>query len=280
MTKINKIVLTGAAGALGGKLRAPLAKLANALVSTDLVDSVAGLAPNETYVKADVGDAAAMMELIEGADMVVHFGAIPDEAPFEDILHSNFLGAYNVWNAAQKNGTRRIIYASSIHAMGMYPKTVQITTDMPHRPDTFYGLSKCFAEDMASMYWDKYGLEAVCLRIYSASGPVQNARALGSWLSYDDLIQLVEKSVTTPITGFSVVYGVSNNDRSPVDNSKASFLGYRPKDNAEDFAEEILAKTPVADPQDKAQMCHGGPFATVPLGVSGVQFIKKMSEGN
>ncbi len=277
---MKKIVLTGAAGALGSQLRAPLAKLADELVSSDLVDGLENLGSNETYVKADVGDQAAMMDLIEGADMVVHFGAIPDEASFEEILHSNFLGAYTVWNASHKHGVRRIIYASSIHAMGMYPKTTRITTDMPHRPDTFYGLSKCFAEDMASMYWDKYGLEAVCLRIYSASGPVQNARALGSWLSYDDLIQLVEKSVTSPVTGFSVVYGVSNNDRSPVDNSKAAFLGYRPKDNAEDFAEEILAKTPQIDPQDKAHMCHGGPFATVPLGVSGVQFIKKMSEGN
>ncbi|TMV11527.1 NAD-dependent epimerase/dehydratase family protein [Arenibacterium halophilum] len=274
---MKKIVLTGAAGALGHQLRAPLAAMADQLVSTDLADAVEGLAGNETYVKADLGDAAAVMDLLEGAEMVVHFGAIGDEAPFEQILHSNFLGAYNVWNAAQKHGVRRIVYASSIHAMGMYPKTTRIDTKMPHRPDTFYGLSKCFAEDMASMYWDKYGIEAVCLRIYSASGPVGNARALGSWLSYDDLIQLVQRSIDTPITGFTVVYGVSNNDRSPVDNSAASFLGYRPKDNAEDFAEAILAQTPQADPQDKAQMCHGGPFATVPLGESGVAYIKKMS---
>ena len=122
---------------------------------------------------------------------------------------------------------------------------------------------------------DAHGIEA-----YEAAGGYQAlAKVLGEF-SPDDLIQLVEKSVTSPITGFAVIYGVSNNDRSPVDNSKASFLGYRPKDNAEDFAAEILAKTPVADPQDKGQMCHGGPFATVPLGVSGVQFIKKMSEGN
>ena len=276
---MKKIVLTGAAGRLGGLSRAPLAKMTQALVSTDLPDTLAGLAANETYVQADVGDADAMMSLLEGADMVVHFAAIPDEAPFADILHSNFLGAYNVWNAAHKHGVRRIVYASSIHAMGMYPKTVAINADMPHRPDSFYGLSKCFAEDMGRMYWDKYGLEAVCMRIYSASGPVGNARALGSWLSDGDLIQLVEKSVSSPITGFTIVYGVSNNDRCPVDNSQADFLGYRPKDNAEAFAEEILARTPVADPTDKGQMCHGGPFATVPLGESGVAYIKKMSEG-
>lgn len=277
---LTKIVLTGAAGALGSRLRAPLAAMCETLVSTDLAAALDGVADNETYVKADVGNAEEMMALIEGAEMVVHFGAIADEAPFEQIMHSNFMGAYNVWNAAHRHGVRRIVYASSIHAMGMYPKTTRITGDMPHRPDSFYGLSKCFAEDMGRMYWDKYGIEAVCLRIYSAPGSVANARALGSYLSYDDCVQLVQRSVDTPVVGFTVIYGVSNNDRSPVDNSAAAFLGYRPKDNAEEFAEAILAKTPKADPLDKAQMCHGGPFATVPLGVSGVQYIKKMSEGN
>lgn len=273
---MKKIVLTGAAGALGARLRAPLANMAETLVSTDLAEALDNVADNETYTQADVGDRDAMLALIEGADMVVHFGAIADEAPFDDILHSNIVGAYNIWHAAHTHGVRRVIYASSIHAMGMYPKTTAINTTMPHRPDTFYGLSKCFAEDMASMYWDKFGIEAVCLRIYSASGPVQNARALGSWLSYDDLIQLVERSVDTPITGFKIVYGVSNNDRCPVDNSEAAFLGYRPRDNAEQFAAEILAKSPQADPRDPGQMCHGGPFAIVPPGVSGVQFMKSV----
>ena len=71
-----------------------------------------------------------------------------------------------------------------------------------------------------------------------------NARALGSWLSYEDLIHLVERAIDAPTVGFSVIYGVSNNDRVPVDNAKAHFLGYSPKDNAEVFAPEILAKEP------------------------------------
>ena len=136
---------------------------------------------------------------------------------------------------------------------------------MPHRPDTYYGLAKCFAEDLGSLYWDKKGLESVHLRILSAA-QVNNQRALGSWLSYDDLINLVQQAITTPITGFSVIYGVSNNDRVTVDNHKASFLGYRPKDNAEQFATEVLAAADPADPQDRGQMCQGGPFASVEIG--------------
>jgi len=99
---------------------------------------------------------------------------------------------------------------------------------------------------------------------------VTNPRAVGSWLSYDDLIQLVEKSVTTPVTGFSIVYGVSNNDRAPVDNANASHLGFRPKDNAEQFAQKIYAENQPLNPQDIGDYCHGGPFASVKLGESGL----------
>lgn len=276
--KLGKIVLTGAAGALGQVLRAPLAEMAEELVSTDLVDELDDLAANESYVKADVGNYDEVLPLLEGAEMVVHFGAIPDEAPFDEILHSNFKGAYNVWEAAYQHGVRRVVYASSIHAVGMYPKQQFVGTKEPHWPDSFYGMSKCFAENLAQLYWDKRGIEAVCLRIYTCSGTVQNTRALGSFLSYDDLIQLVQRSIDTPTVGCTVVYGVSANDRAPVDNAEASFLGYRPTYNAEIHAAEMLAEAAPADPQDPAQMRHGGPFAVIPLGESGVAAIKKMTE--
>ncbi|NBX06484.1 MAG: NAD(P)-dependent oxidoreductase [Proteobacteria bacterium] len=266
---LKKIVLTGAAGRLGGYLRKPLAAKCETLVSTDIAPLTDPLIKGESFVQADLADYAKMSEIIKGADMVVHFGGHPDEKPFEDILHANIIGCYNIWQAAHEAGVRRIVYASSIHAVGLHPKTTAINIHTPHRPDSYYGLAKCFAEDMAKLYWDKKGLEAVCLRILSCAN-VTNSRALGSWLSYDDLIHLVERAVDTPTTGFAVIYGVSNNDRSPVDNSGASFLGYRPRDNAEQFAEDILANAPEPDPRDPDQMMHGGPFATTDLGESGV----------
>ncbi len=266
---MKKIVLTGAAGRLGSYLREPLSKMAETLVSSDIKDNIGKLYAGESYVKADLESLDDMMSLLEGADMVVHFGAYVDEAPFEKLLGPNFIGAYNVWEAAFQQGLRRVVYASSIHAVGMHPKNEFIGTDAPHRPDTFYGLAKCFAEDLASMYWDKRGLESVCLRILSCA-KVTNPRAVGSWLSYNDLIQLVEKSVSTPVTGFTLAYGVSNNDRAPVDNSNASHLGYKPKDNAEQFADEIYANSAPLDPQDIGDYCHGGPFASVELGNSGL----------
>jgi uronate dehydrogenase len=266
---MKKLVLTGAAGRLGSYLREPLAKMCDALVSPDIVDDIGTLYDGETYAKGDLASLDDMMRVLEGADMVVHMGAYADEGPFEKLLGPNFIGAYNIWEAAYQRGLKRVVYGSSIHAVGMHPKTDFIDTEVRHRPDTFYGLAKCFAEDLGSMYWDKRGLESVHMRILSCA-QVTNARALGSWLSYDDLIQLTRRSIETPVTGFSVVYGVSNNDRVPVDNSKASFLGYRPKDNAEQFADRILAETASLDNQDKGNMCHGGPFASVDLGNSGV----------
>ncbi len=270
---MKKLVLTGAAGRLGSYLREPLTQLCEELVSSDLVEDIGKTYPGECYQKADLNSLEEIEALLDGAEMVVHFGAIGDEAPFEQILGPNIIGAYNIWEAAHRKGLRRVVYASSIHAVGMHKRQDFIGTDAPHRPDTFYGLAKCFAEDLASMYWDKRGLEAVCMRILSCA-QVTNARALGTWLSYDDLIQLVTRAIDTPTTGFSVVYGVSNNDRAPVDNGKAQFLGYRPKDNAEIYAEKILAEEPHPDATDPAQMHHGGPFAAVELGNSGLATMK------
>ena len=274
---MKKLVLTGAAGRLGSYLREPLSKMCDMLVSTDIAEDIGTLYPGETYVSADLADLDAMVALLDGADMVVHFGAVGDEAPFEQILGPNIVGAYNIWEAAYRNGVRRVVYASSIHAVGMHPKTDFIGTDAPHRPDTFYGLAKCFAEDLASLYWDKRGIESVCMRILSCA-QVGNPRAVGSWLSYDDLVHLVQRAIDTPVTGFSVIYGVSNNDRSPVDNSKASFLGFRPKDNAEQFAEAIFAEAGPLDPTDKGNMCHGGPFAAIELGNSGLAVLKVVDD--
>ncbi|WP_299637458.1 NAD(P)-dependent oxidoreductase [uncultured Ruegeria sp.] len=270
---MKKLVLTGAAGRLGSYLREPLTMMCDQLVSTDIADDIGTLYDGETYAKADLASLDDMMRVLEGADMVVHMGAYADEGPFEKLLGPNFIGAYNIWEAAARNGLRRVVYGSSIHAVGMHPKTDFIDTEVRHRPDTFYGLAKCFAENLGSLYWDKRGLESVHMRILSCA-QVTSARALGSWLSYDDLIQLVQRSIETPVTGFAVVYGVSNNDRCPVDNSKASFLGYRPKDNAEQFAEQILAETPPLDPRDPGSTCHGGPFAAVELGNSGIATMK------
>lgn len=275
----NKLVLTGAAGNLGHELRGALSAMCRELVSTDIKPARTDLLPNETYVLADVAKYDDIAPLLDGADMVVHFGAVVDEMPFETLLGPNFVGAYNVWEAAHKHGLRRVIYASSIHAVGLAETNSGVDTDTPHRPDTFYGLAKCFSEDLGRMYWEKRGLESVCLRILSCTPKPQNVRALGTWLSYADMVQLVVRAVETPVVGFTVAYGVSANTRAAVSNHKVGFLGYKPNDNAEDWAAELFAKAEPADPTDLAQSRLGGPFASVPLGESGIAGIAAMTAG-
>lgn len=271
---LKKIVLTGANGRLGTLLQGPLAAMCEELVCADIVDDIADLPANARYVRADVADYEAVAGLMDGVEMVCHFGAIVDEGPFEQLLGPNFVGSYNVWESAFRAGARRIVYASSIHAVGMHPRQSRIGIDAEHRPDTFYGLAKCFTEDLGRMYWDKRGLESVHLRILSCD-KVGNARMLGTWLSDADLVQLVSRAIDTPTTGFAIIYGVSDNDRCPVDNSGAAFLGYRPRDNAEQFAADILANEGPGDPGDLAQMTHGGPFGPVPLGQGGAAAAAK-----
>ena len=258
---LKKLVLTGAAGRLGSRLRAPLSALCETLVSTDIVESIEGLASNETYVAANLADLAAMTQLLKDADMVVHFGAIGDEAPWEQIHSANIMGAYNVWEAAYQNGVRRVVYASSIHAVGMHPKSECIGTDAPHRPDTFYGLAKCFAEDLGSLYWDKRGIEAVCMRIYSCA-EVANPRAVGSWLSYDDLRSLIVACMKTANVEHSIIFGVSNNDCVLIDNKYAKHIGYIPRDNGEDYRVQVETKDGFVDSNDPLVTTHGGYFAS------------------
>ena len=275
---LKKIILTGAAGALGRELRRPLSEMCRALVSTDIAAAPADLLPNETWVQADLAQMDQIAPVMAGSEMVVHFGAVVDEKPFEELWGPNFVGAYNVWEAAYKAGARRIVYASSIHAVGMHETNAGIDTTVPHRPDTFYGLAKCFAEDLGRMYWEKRGLESVHLRILSCSEVPQNARALGTWLSRPDMVRLVQRAIDTPVVGFTVVYGVSANTRAPVSNARVPFLGFQPQDNAEDWAAEILAKAAPADPQDMGLTRVGGPFAAIPLGESGVAAIAAMTK--
>lgn len=275
---LKKIVLTGARGALGTVLREPLSAMAETLLSTDILDAPDRLLPNESFVRADLAERGEIAPLMEGAEMVAHFGSKVDEAPFDELLGPNYIGAYNIWESAYQAGARRIVFASSVHAVGMYRANEGIDLDARHRPDTFYGLAKCFTEDMARMYWEKRGLETVAIRIFSCTPEPGNARALSTWLSYPDLVRLVTRAIDSPTTGYTEIFGISNNDRAQVSNAKANFLGYRPQDNAEDYAEQILGKGLPPDPQDLQHMCIGGPFAIVPLGESGVAMIRRLTE--
>lgn len=255
----DTILITGAAGRLGTELRRGLAPLARKLRLAARAQ-ITDLAPNEESVVFDLADADAVMEAAKGVDAIVHFGGAPMERPWAEILNSNIIGSYNIYEAARKQGVRRVVYASSVHAIGFHKLEDHIDSNAPHRPDGLYGLSKCFVEDLGRLYWDKFGIESVALRIFSSFPEPADRRHLWSWLSFEDCNRLTAAALTAPRVGFTVSFGISDNKEKPVDNRLAGHLGYNPQDNTEGFRAAMEAKTPVPDPKAMQVQCLGGFF--------------------
>ncbi|MXN79079.1 NAD-dependent epimerase/dehydratase family protein [Burkholderia sp. 4701] len=255
----RRLLLTGAAGNLGCQLRGALADWADIVRVSD-VAPLGDAAAHEEVRGVDLADRQAVMSLVDGVDAIVHFGGISVDAPFDDLLEANIRGTYNLYEAARKHGVKRIVFASSNHAIGFHPVTEVLDADSPQRPDSLYGVTKCFGEALSRYYFDRFGIETVCVRIGSSFEAPKNPRMLVTYLSYRDLIELVRCALLTNRVGHVVVYGMSDNPVKWWDNTKAGFLGFRPRDSSEPFAERFPLAAPTADYDDPAQRYQGGGF--------------------
>lgn len=235
----DTLLLTGAAGTLGCALATPLRGLCRQLRQSDLPGALAAAGITEGQ-PCDLADRGAVHALLQGVQAVVHLGGVSVEKPFDVVLPANITGLFNLYEAARLNGTRRIVFASSNHVTGCYEQACTVGPSDPPRPDGYYGLSKLFGEGMASLYWDRYGIETVCLRIGSGLPQPPDHRGLHTWLSLPDLARLVTASLSAPDVGFLVAYGISNNTRRFYDTEAAwAKLGYRPQDDSERFAAAV-----------------------------------------
>jgi uronate dehydrogenase len=254
---MKTILITGAAGDVGTHLRNHLAGR-YALRLSD-IRPIRKLAPGEAFIRGDVGRLSDMLRVSKGVDAIVHLGGFALEGPWDMILRANIVGCYNIFEAARRNGVRRILFATSNHATGFYRRDQRIDHRVYPKPDSRYGLSKVFGEQLGSLYADKYGMQVFCMRIGNVNpAPVDNRR-LSIWISPRDFAQLVVVGIEHPDICFEIVYGVSGNARSWYDNSNATRLGYRPQDDAETYAAAVLAKQKAgADP--RAEMFQGGRF--------------------
>jgi len=236
------VLLTGAAGMLGRVLTAPLAAACARLTLSDLAGPLAQIESPLRRVPCDLADGAAVHALLEGVDAVVHLGGVAVEGPFEPILQANIRGLHHLYEAARRQGTRRIVFASSNHVTGGYEQGRPTRPEDPPRPDGNYGLSKLFGEGIASLYADRHGVQTVALRIGTATPDDRppDRRALATWLSHADLSRLVMAALTAPEVGFLVAYGISNNTRAWYRSAEAwARIGYAPQDDAERFAPEV-----------------------------------------
>jgi uronate dehydrogenase len=259
--RFGRLLLTGAAGGLGRVLRPRLKRLCRVLRVSDIAAMDAAVVGEETIV-TPLQDAAAVYALVAGVEAIVHLGGVSVEGPFAPILDANVVGAWNLYEAARRHGTKRIVFASSNHVTGFYRQDEVISPHAPMRPDGHYGLSKAFGETLSRFYFDRYGIETVCLRIGSSFPEPKDRRMLATWLSYDDLERLVVASLTAPLVGHSVIYGVSDNTTTWWDNSSAAHLGYRPRDSSESFRAAAEAREPKLDSNDPAVRFQGGTFVT------------------
>ncbi len=255
----DRLLLTGAAGGLGRELRPRLRRLARVLRLSDVAE-MAPAGAGEEVMTAALQDAAAVDRIVTGSEAIVHLGGISTEGPFAPILEANIVGVWHLYEAARRHGVRRVVFASSNHVTGFYRQDQVIGPGDPMRPDGHYGLSKAFGENVARFYFDRYGIESVCLRIGSSFPEPKDRRMLATWLSYDDLERLVVASLTAPVVGCSIVYGVSDNTATWWDNTSASHLGFRPQDSSERFRAAAEARQPVLDPSDPATRFQGGAF--------------------
>ena len=180
------------------------------------------------------------------------------EAPWEVIRDVNFAGTFNLFEAARRQGVKRIVFATSNHAVGYYKRDQVIDHEVVVRPDSRYGLSKAFGEALGALYADKHGLGVLCIRIGNVNDRPIDGRRLAIWISPRDLTQLVRIGLERPGLHFEIVYGVSDNARSWYDNRNAFRLGYQPEDRGEDFAEAVLADEPAVDPDDPGEIYQGG----------------------
>jgi uronate dehydrogenase len=255
----QRLLLTGAAGGLGKMLRDPLKANCDTLRLSDRIDFGAARA-GEEVVLADLADADAVHAMVAGVDAIVHMGGISVEGPFAPILQANIVGVYNLYEAARKHGTKRVVFASSNHVTGFYKQSETIAADRPPRPDGHYGVSKAFGEDISRMYFDRYGIETACVRIGSAFPEPRDRRMLATWLSYDDLHRLITACLTTPVLGHTIIFGMSDNAVTWWDNAQARHIGYVPQDSADKYREAVYARTPVPDLSDPVVQHQGGAF--------------------
>lgn len=257
---MQKILITGAAGDVGTRLRKLLKGVYSLRVSD--IRKPADLGADDEFVSADLGDYEQTKQITAGIDGIVHLGGYSVEGPWETIHKSNIVGCYNLFEAAYRSGVKRIVFASSNHAVGFYLRDRKIGVDVTVRPDSRYGVSKAFGEAVGALYADKHGLRVTCIRIGNVGDKPLDKRRMSIWIKPEDLAQLIRIGLEHPDIRFEIFYGASDNAAGWWDNSNARRYGYRPQFRSEDFRDEAMAaqaKLPADPVGDRFQ---GGPFCS------------------
>jgi uronate dehydrogenase len=258
---MQTVLITGAAGGIGTRLR-QLLKGAYPNIRLSDMRRPADLSADEIFVEADLASMAQVDTAVAGVDGIVHLGGFSVEGPWDTILQANIVGCYNLFEAARRHRVERVVFASSNHVVGFYPRQRRIGVDATVRPDSRYGVSKAFGEAVAALYAFKYGLRVTCIRIGNFGDVPVDRRRLSIWIAPQDLLQLIRIGLEHPEIRYEIFYGVSDNARGWWDNSAALRLGYRPQGRSEEHSAFALAAQAKLPPDPVGDWYEGGPFCS------------------
>lgn len=233
------ILITGAAGMIGKQLQGYLRERYRLRLMYH--QTVLPAVGDDEVIIGDVTDLPTVEEAVQGVRAIVHLAGDPKvDATFESVLQKNIRGTYNVYEAAKRHGSPKVIFASTNHVAGWYEVLKQyVTPEMPVRPDGYYGASKAFGEALGRWYHDAFGLGVICLRIGSYLDRPMNVRNLSTWLSPRDMAQITWRGIESDAQ-WGIFYAISGNTRRYWDiTDTQQILGYEPADNAEEYAAEL-----------------------------------------
>ena len=240
-TPKKPVLVTGASGALGRVVTRNLAALGWQLVLTDIAPFPDPVPAGCSFTRADLNDGVAILRLAEGCGMILHFGGVSVERPFEEVFGPNIRGLFHIYEAARREGAR-VLFASSNHSIGFHERDAPLDADCQFMPDGYYGLSKAYGELMGRMYWFKHGVENVNVRIGSSFPEPVDARMLSTWLSYDDLTRLCVRATLAERVESCVIWGASANSRTYWRRDARDTLGWSPTDTADDYAGQMAGR--------------------------------------
>jgi uronate dehydrogenase len=258
---MQAILITGAAGDVGARLRRLLRGVYPRIRISD-IRKPSDLGSDEEFIAADLADYGQVEKITSGIEGIVHLGGFSVEGPWETIHRSNIVGCYNLFEAAYRSGVKRVVFASSNHAVGFYPRERKIGVDVTVRPDSRYGVSKAFGEALGALYSDKHGMVVTCIRIGNVGPRPLDVRRLSIWISPEDIVQLIRIGLEHPDIRFDILYGASDNSAAWWDNSRARQLGYRPTGKAEDHRAHAAAEQAKIGPDSVGDLFQGGTFCS------------------
>ena len=234
MGEKSRVLITGAAGLVGGILRSHWGDRHRLRLAD--IQPIEMLAEHEEFAETDIAEYDQVLKACTGMDVVVHLAADPSmEAQFyQTLLPLNVIGAYNAFEAAREAGCKRIVFASSINAVLGYRDQTDVKWEVPVFPQNVYGATKCWGEALARVYADQHSLSCICVRLgsprFDQRGDWDPEKINGS-LSQRDCAQLFGCCVEVEDVGFAIVHGVSRHRRSWMDlEVSRRVLGYEPQD--------------------------------------------------